>query len=169
MRIAYLDCFSGISGDMFLGALLDAGVREQVFKDAVSALNLGARLEISRVKRSGISATKVDVWVGDEKDQPREEYWARKNAHQHEHPHGEHDHGHGHGRGLGEIRGIIEGADISETAKRTAISPPWSLSVTSCTRNFVFAGEPFCRASLLQPTNVSSMTRTESVRIIRAV
>jgi len=121
MRIAYLDCFSGISGDMFLGALLDAGVREQVFKDAVSALNLGARLEISRVKRSGISATKVDVWVGDEKDQPREEYWARKNAHQHEHPHGEHDHGHGHGRGLGEIREIIQGASISETSKRTAI------------------------------------------------
>src|SRR5579864_4281492 len=130
MRIAYLDCFSGISGDMFLGALLDAGVRAQILENAVTALNVGARLEISRVKRSGISATKVDVWVGEEKDQPREEYWARKNAHQHEHPHGEHDHGHrhgqadgtaletpGHGRGLGEIRGIIEGADISETAK----------------------------------------------------
>src|SRR5581483_4692159 len=134
MRIAYLDCFSGISGEMFLGALLDAGVREQVFKDAVAALNLGARLEISRVKRSGISATKADVWVGEEKDQPREEYWARKNAHQHEHPHGEHDHDHshehvhagaletpGHGRGLGEIREIIQSASISETSKRTAI------------------------------------------------
>jgi pyridinium-3,5-bisthiocarboxylic acid mononucleotide nickel chelatase len=134
MRIAYLDCFSGISGDMFLGALLDAGVRAQVFEDAVAALNLGARLEISRVKRSAISATKVDVWVGDEKDQPREEYWARKNADVHEHPHGEHDHEHrhghpdatalemaGHGRGLDEIREIIQGVGISETAKRTAI------------------------------------------------
>src|SRR5579884_281009 len=131
MRIAYLDCFSGISGDMFLGALLDAGVRASIFEDAVAALNVDARLEISRVKRSGISATKVDVWVGGEKDQPREEYWASKHAHQHEHPHGEHGHGHergedgtpaprSHGRGLKEIREIIQGARISETAKQTA-------------------------------------------------
>src|SRR5579884_3745444 len=118
MRIAYLDCFSGISGDMFLGALLDAGVRAQILEDAVTALNVGARLEISRVKRSGISATKVDVWVGGEKDQPREEYWARKNAHQHEHPHGQHDHE--HGRGLKEIREIIQGAKIPEAAKQVA-------------------------------------------------
>src|SRR5579864_585973 len=123
MRIAYLDCFSGISGDMFLGALLDAGVRAQILENAVTALNVGARLEISRVKRSGISATKVDVWVGGEKDQPREEYWARKNAHQHEHPH-EHPHaphGHDHGRGLKEIREIIQGAKIPEAAKQVAI------------------------------------------------
>jgi uncharacterized protein (DUF111 family) len=63
MRIAYLECFSGISGDMFMGALVDAGVSQKVVADAVAALNLGARLEISRVVRSGISATKVDVWV----------------------------------------------------------------------------------------------------------
>jgi len=40
MRIAYLDCFSGISGDMFLGALIDAGVPPAVFEQAVSALNV---------------------------------------------------------------------------------------------------------------------------------
>lgn len=143
MRIAYLDCFSGISGDMFLGALLDTGVPPKIFEDAVAALNIGARLEISRVQRSGISATKVDVWVGDEKDQPREEYWARKSARQHEHPHphGHQEHGRDahetagetpalrsddktrtdHGRGLREIRSIIQSAKISETAKQTAI------------------------------------------------
>ena len=120
MRIAYLDCFSGISGDMFLGALLDAGVRAEVFEDAVAALNVGARLEVSRVKRGGIRATKVDVWVGGEKDQPREEYWAGKNAHEHEHPHGHEHQQHGR-RGLKEIREIIRGAKISETAKQTAI------------------------------------------------
>jgi pyridinium-3,5-bisthiocarboxylic acid mononucleotide nickel chelatase len=119
MRIAYLDCFSGISGDMFLGALLDTGVRAQILEDAVTALNVGARLEISRVKRSGISATKMDVWVGGEKDQPREEYWAGKKAHKHEHPHRQHDHE--HGRGLKEIREIIQGAKICEAAKQTAI------------------------------------------------
>src|ERR1700733_1280013 len=61
MRIGYLDCFSGISGDMFLGALIDAGVSPRVLEDAVTALNIGAGLQISRVNRSGISATKVDV------------------------------------------------------------------------------------------------------------
>ena len=70
MRIAYLDCFSGMSGDMFLGALLDAGVSPELLERTVAALNLGARLEISRVNRSGITATKVDVWVNGEKEGP---------------------------------------------------------------------------------------------------
>src|ERR1700685_2010371 len=78
MRIAYLECFSGMSGDMFLGALIDAGVPPQVLEETVAALTVGARLEISRVVRSGISATKVDVCVDGEKDLPREEYWARQ-------------------------------------------------------------------------------------------
>ncbi len=42
MRIAYLDCFSGISGDMFLGALLDAGVPFEFFQKTVAELNIGA-------------------------------------------------------------------------------------------------------------------------------
>ncbi|MGA9495269.1 MAG: nickel insertion protein, partial [Terriglobales bacterium] len=54
MRIAHLDCFSGISGDMFLGALVDAGVSPQLLEDTVTALGIGARLEISRVVRGGI-------------------------------------------------------------------------------------------------------------------
>jgi len=77
MRIAYLECLSGISGDMFLGALVDAGVSRHALEETVAALDVGARLEFSRVLRSGISATKVDVWVGGEKDLPREEYWAK--------------------------------------------------------------------------------------------
>ncbi len=103
MRVAYLECFSGISGDMFLGALVDAGVPARVLEEAVAALGVGAQLEISRVVRSGISATKADVWVGGEKDLPREEYWEREeHADSHEHfdrEHCEHDHEpehHGH-------------------------------------------------------------------------
>lgn len=112
MRIAYLECFSGMSGDMFLGALVDAGVPPRLLEDTVAALGVGARLEISRVVRSGISATKVDVWVDGEKDLPREEFWAKegvshglspaKSGHEHSHPHHEpdhhehHDHGHHH-------------------------------------------------------------------------
>ncbi len=78
MRIAYLDCFSGISGDMFLGALLDAGVPFALFEKTVADLNIGATLEISRVDRGGISATKLDVIVNGEKDLPREEFWERQ-------------------------------------------------------------------------------------------
>jgi uncharacterized protein (TIGR00299 family) protein len=86
MRIAYLECFSGMSGDMFLGAVVDAGVPARVLEEAVAALAVGARLKISRVMRSGISATKVDVWVDGEKDLPREEYW-EEHEHAHEHSH----------------------------------------------------------------------------------
>ncbi|HZR32399.1 MAG TPA: nickel pincer cofactor biosynthesis protein LarC [Terriglobales bacterium] len=148
MRIAYLDCFSGISGDMFLGALLDAGVRPELLEETVAELNIGARLEISRVHRSGISATKVDVYSHGEKDLPREEYIKQRDQHAHQHsPEHTHDHshdqghqdhvGHGHehsharhhqhdehihGRGLNEIREIIQRSRISETAKATAIA-----------------------------------------------
>ncbi|HKM86410.1 MAG TPA: nickel pincer cofactor biosynthesis protein LarC [Terriglobales bacterium] len=113
MRIAYLDCFSGISGDMFLGALVDAGVSPKLLEDTVAALDIGARLQITRVMRGGISATKVDVYANGEKDLPRELFWEQQG-----HVHG---HGHSNGRGLNEIRRIIEKAAISSTAKATAI------------------------------------------------
>jgi len=147
MRIAYLECFSGMSGDMFLGALVDAGVPVKTLEDTVEALDVGARLAVSRVTRSGISATKVDVYVGDEKDLPREEYWARKSEdaaggrehsghkHEHGHPHEHHDHPHkteasgtvglsqpSHSRGLLEICAIIGEAVISETSKKSAVA-----------------------------------------------
>ena len=144
MRIAYLECFSGMSGDMFLGALIDAGVPPRVLEETVAALGVRARLEISRVVRNGISATKVDVWVDGEKDLPREEYWAKENVaralspanarHEHgHHHHHEHSSGqepsragtpapHEHSRGLAEIREIIGKAAIRDTAKKTAIA-----------------------------------------------
>jgi len=124
MRIAYLDCFSGISGDMFLGALVDAGVSPPLLENAVNALDLGARLEISRVSRNGIAATKVDVWVGDEKDRPRTEL---SHGHQHgQHHHHEHEHhdasAAGPLRGLKEIREIITRARLDDSAKETALA-----------------------------------------------
>jgi pyridinium-3,5-bisthiocarboxylic acid mononucleotide nickel chelatase len=103
MRIAYLECFSGISGDMFLGALLDAGVPPEVFTKTVEALGVDARLEFSRVDRSGISATKLDVIAAGEKELPREEFWEKErggaehvHAHGHSHEHN-HEHSHSHG------------------------------------------------------------------------
>lgn len=145
MRIAYLDCFSGISGDMFLGALIDAGVPSKIFEGAVSALNIGARLEISRVIRSGISATKVDVYSQGGKDQPREMVsQMRSEDHQHgrdhEHaahtsmrpegtvslPHSDehiHEVSHQHHRELKDICEIIQKArTINESSKASAIA-----------------------------------------------
>jgi uncharacterized protein (TIGR00299 family) protein len=109
MRIAYLDGFSGISGDMFLGALVDAGVPFELLQKTVAALEIDASLEMSRVNRNGISAVKIDVSVGGKKDLPREQFW--------EH---DHEHSHSHGRHLSEILKIIAGAPISENAKNRA-------------------------------------------------
>ena len=132
MRIAYLECFSGISGDMFVGALLDAGVAPKILEDAVAALNIGAHLEISRVNRSGIGATKVDVLVKHSKDGPRAtvheehshhsgEVRAHRDSHPHHGPHHHGPHPHGQGRGLNEIKKIIGGAKLAESAKHTAV------------------------------------------------
>ncbi len=60
--IAYFDCFSGVSGDMILGALVDAGVSAKELKNELSRLPIkGYSLNIETVKRAGLSATKVDV------------------------------------------------------------------------------------------------------------
>ncbi len=126
MRIAYLDCFSGISGDMFLGALVDAGVPFELLEKTVADLNIGATLELSRVDRGGISACKVDVLVRGQKDLPREEFWEHRHAHEDEHQHADepkseaHSHDHHHGRGLREILNLIDAASISPRAKQTA-------------------------------------------------
>ena len=141
MRIAYLDCFSGISGDMFLGALLDAGVPFELFESTVAKLNVGATLERSQVQRARLAATKLDVIVGGEKDMPREEFWATRRGHEgQEHRHSSHsadssaplragrddktlrtaDRAHAHGRKLGDILKIIAAANISEHAQQLA-------------------------------------------------
>ena len=126
MRIAYLDCFSGISGDMFLGALVDAGVPFELLEKTVAELKIGAALEHSRVHRGGISACKVDVLVHGQKDLPREKFWAHRHGHavqpQPDVESGADAHSpeHRHGRGLREILNLIDTASISQCAKQTA-------------------------------------------------
>lgn len=119
-----------------LGALLDAGVGEELLQRAVATLNIGAELRVSRVDRSGISARKVDVLVN---GQPAEVGSPREHEHQHaldhhhehdhyDHPHAHsgngdhpHEHSHTHGRSLSVIREIIRKADLPHAACDTAI------------------------------------------------
>ena len=68
MRIAYFDCFSGISGDMTLGALLDAGLDFKVLDSKLKKLNLsGYRLQARKVKRGELSGTKFDCVIAGER------------------------------------------------------------------------------------------------------
>lgn len=137
MRIAYLDCFAGISGDMFLGALIDAGVPLAVLEEATAALHLGASLKTETVDRSGISCTKVHVMEGGhlaedqepdagvEEQKPQAVHTRQpetQHLHKTGHTHGhEEAHAHVHGRSLGVIRALIEAAALAEPVKRTAI------------------------------------------------
>jgi len=63
MRICYLDAFSGISGDMLVGALADAGADSSAIADALRSLNSGASLSFEKVQRGGIAACKFHVRV----------------------------------------------------------------------------------------------------------
>jgi uncharacterized protein (TIGR00299 family) protein len=115
MRIGYLECFSGISGDMLLGALVDAGVSFDVLADTTAALNVGARLEQRKVSRGGIAGTKIEVLTAEasgsdhahtagaahehEQAPVPSETHSHTHAHTHSHSHshdGEHGHSHDH-------------------------------------------------------------------------
>ncbi len=132
MRIAYLDCFAGISGDMFLGALIDAGVDPKVLHEAVAALNLNASLKIEKVDRSGISSTKVHVYEGAKPAEETHGHHPEQQTHthqhhlktQHQHKIGhthDHSHEHIHGRSLTVVRDLINTASLAPAVKHTAI------------------------------------------------
>ncbi len=68
MRVAHFDCFSGISGDMVLGAVLAAGVDPAAIRSALYSLGLPIQLEIETVKRCGFAATKATIHAEDQED-----------------------------------------------------------------------------------------------------
>ncbi len=69
MRIAYFDCFSGISGDMILGALIDLGVSSKELEKELKKLNIPAfKLEVKNVKKQGIGGVGVEVVTKDKRE-----------------------------------------------------------------------------------------------------
>jgi hypothetical protein len=101
MKLLYLDCFAGISGDMFLGALIDLGVSEDALRAELAKLKLpGYTISTRRVVKQNISATKFDCI---EATHP-----VMKLGHDH--------------RGYTEIAGMIEGSPLTESVKRRALS-----------------------------------------------
>ena len=69
MRTLHFDCFSGVSGDMILGALVEVGLEPPALSAALAGLNLGIEVRVAKVKRGGFVATKVDLVSPDQSPQ----------------------------------------------------------------------------------------------------
>jgi len=92
--IGWLDCSAGVSGDMLLGALVDAGADLAVLQDAVDRVGVEpVRLERSTVTRAGIGACKVDVVVD---ERPRTRTWS-------------------------DVRALLERAELADAVRATAL------------------------------------------------
>ena len=145
-RQLYLECYSGISGDMTVAALLDLGADEQILRKALASLPVGGfEIAVTRKVKSGLDVCDFDVILDAEHENhdhdmeylhghdhqhthDHEHVHEDGSVHAHEHHHHDHshehhhDHGHHHEhRGLHEILHIIEHADMTERAKKTAV------------------------------------------------
>lgn len=143
MRKLYLECNMGISGDMFVAAMLDLGADENVLKQVLATIPVsGFEIRISRVKRMGLSACDFDVIVDDgyeNHDHDMEYLYRNLDSTQEGYSHDEHGrehsqdaHGHGHSqdthgkehhhahRGLAEVMQIIDATQMSEGARLLA-------------------------------------------------
>ncbi len=109
MRLAHFDCFSGISGDMVLGALVDAGLDADLLRAEIAKLRLPADLRVERVERRGLGAARVEVRV-------RGEAVAHADEH-HIHPHAD---GEGHHR-LEDLVELLAASDLDEEVRTGAI------------------------------------------------
>jgi uncharacterized protein (TIGR00299 family) protein len=113
-RLLYFDCFSGISGDMVLGALLDAGLPMPALKGALGSLAVdGYHVHAERVLRAGVSATKFIVNEDGAHHEPRvpsPEHHGHSHSHSHSHPH----------RSLPEIYGLIDKSALSPAGRDRA-------------------------------------------------
>ena len=127
-KTLYLECFSGISGDMTVAALIDLGVDPVKLQKALGTLPLdGFTTSVSRVKKAGLDACDFNV-VLDEDNHDHDMEWLHGHSHDHEHEHKHHHlfhrhhhHHHHEHRGLAEIEDILQRSGLSDRAKALAI------------------------------------------------
>ena len=143
MKIAYCDCFSGISGDMFLGALVDAGLPVEMLEMELQRLGLPEKfsLKAAQVKKGAISATLIQIEIENEPTThaaPIDHAETQEHPHEHEHDsehhhdhEGDHDHLHQHepiqhehtqSRSMADIAGLIEASPLSSAVKATSLA-----------------------------------------------
>ena len=127
MKIAYFDCFAGISGDMTLGALIDLGVDPHWLAGELRKLCLtGYRLETRRVLKSGLQAVQFSVILEDEAggrlaDSEFTEVDGPQESHAHGHVEEDHPGQEARQRSLSEILNLIRESQLSDRVKRTAM------------------------------------------------
>ena len=139
-KTLYLECYSGISGDMTVAALLDLGADREVLQKSLESLPIdGFRTEISRVKKSGLDVCDFSVILKHDNHDHDMEYLhgnheneeahmheydhEHHHGHEHEHPHEhsrDHEHTHSH-RGIKEITGIFQKSGLTARAKEMAL------------------------------------------------
>lgn len=119
MPTLYLHIFSGLSGDMFLGAALDLGVDLRALERELKKLKLdGYHLHVSRRHKDSIEGTKFDVHLEHEGDCGH----AHDHDHGHSHPHGPGAHSHATQRDFTQIRSLIEASTLSDWVKDKSIA-----------------------------------------------
>jgi len=140
MRVLFLDCISGISGDMTVGALCDLGVKPSALEWELSKLDLGDyHMHFDREQRQDIAGVKFNIHEGaTHRHDTEAPCTCGGHGHAHEHAHGDphHDHGHSHGHGhhekhghdhahgrtYAQIRELIEASELSSFVKVHALS-----------------------------------------------
>ncbi|MBO0961597.1 LarC family nickel insertion protein [Neobacillus sp. MM2021_6] len=140
MKTLYFDCFSGISGDMVIGALIDAGADPNLLAEELKKLQIENEYELQwkKIIKNGISSTKFDVVLlnnSNNQNNNHEHTEDHSHSHEHEHHHDhshihehhhhhshDHDHHHQHDhRAYKEIVELIEGAGFSDSVKETSL------------------------------------------------
>ena len=122
-KTLYLECYSGISGDMTVAALLDLGADREVLKESLKSLPVGGfRTEITRVKKSGLDACDFSVILEQDNHDHDMEYLhgsEKSYTGHHEYTHS-HEYPHEH-RGMKEITEIIQKSEMTARAKKMAM------------------------------------------------
>lgn len=133
MKILYYDCFSGISGDMNLGAMIDLGVDKEYLLKELEKLNVhGYKIQITRDERKGITGTKVKVLLEDEthdhhheNSHHHDDNSEHNHDHHHQHFHEQHVHNHEGGdhqhRNLKDIEDIINSSSLNDRVKELSL------------------------------------------------